>query len=204
MKTKRNFLAAALVATGIGLGVAALATAQDRSEGDRPAERERDRDRADDTRRDEPRRDDRRLDVAADRYNDAIPPTLFGHFPTKGSLTFLGVAEVQNGRLGDTRLDGAKFGFFGRAGGDWKKGKKLEALSLYLDESAPAEQRRALGTIFRSEERFGTDARIPLAVVRIEVARAGTDPLAAVRVRIGDRGNFTVTPIAACSTTASP
>src|SRR5438309_10677804 len=79
------------------------------------------------------RADDRPDDKAfgADRYsidcrivqatdNDRVPPTLFGTCPSKGQLTFVGVAEVTNGRFGDTRLEGAKFGFFGRSSGDWK------------------------------------------------------------------------------------
>src|SRR5581483_4362555 len=120
--------------------------------------------------------------------NDTIPPTLFGRYPTKGVLTFLAVAEIVNGRLGTTRLDGAKFAMFGRAAGDWKRGKRFEALSLYIDEAPTAEQRRALGTIFRTDELFRAEGMASLSTLKIGIERASTDSLAPVKVTFGHEG----------------
>lgn len=200
---RRSFIAAALLTASAGLGVALVATAQDRPS-DRPADRtakDKDSDRRDDTKRDHD------FDRASDKFtldcriglvtdNDVIPPTLFGHFPTKGTLTFVGVADILHGRMGDIRLDGCRFAYFGRAAGDWKRGKSFDNLSLYIDEAtANSEQRNALGQIFRGSENLRSEVIVPLVVTKFDIAGNPSDPLGTTRVKIGDRGEFSITPL---------
>jgi hypothetical protein len=130
--------------------------------------------------------------------NETIPPTLFGRYPSKGVLTFVATGEVTNGKLGTTRLEGTRFAMFGRAAGDWKRGKRFEWLSLYLDEASSPEQRRAMGSIFRTDDLFRADGMTSLSTVKIAIDRPSPDALAETTVRLGpeaSRGEIKIVPL---------
>ncbi len=130
--------------------------------------------------------------------NEPIPPTLFGRYPTKGSLTFVAAGEVSSGKLESTRLDGTKFALFGRAPGDWKRGKRFDNLSLYIDDGASPEQRRAMGMIFRADDTFRAEGFTSLSTVKIAIDRSPADALAPTAIKLGDdgeRGEVTIHPM---------
>ncbi len=146
---------------------------------------------------------DARVSLASD--NDLTYPTLFGRTPTKATQNMLGLVEVERGKLGATTLDGAVFAFYGEATGDMKtrKSKPFKFLSLYLDEKCPSDQRNAIGRIVYNDPRFQAEKLNTLTTTMINVVRLDEKgaallkpaPLAAVTVKIGERGSFTVTPI---------
>jgi hypothetical protein len=130
--------------------------------------------------------------------NEPIPPTLFGRYPSKGYLTFVAAGEVTNGKLGSTRLDGTKFALFGRAPNDWKRGKSFDNLSLYLDDGATPQQRRAMGMILRVDDAFRAEGTTPLSTVKIAIERSSKDALAPTAIKVGtdgDRGEVMIQPM---------
>jgi hypothetical protein len=142
---------------------------------------------------------DARIEMVSD--NDLSYPTLFGRAPTKGEETVLGVVEIEHGRMGATTLDGTVFGFYG-VGSRTAKEKPFKVLSVYLDEkSSSLEQRNAIGSIIYNDARFQADKLNTLSTTKIEIVRGSEKdkekektPLSPITVKLGDRGNFTITP----------
>ncbi len=139
-----------------------------------------------------------RLAVVTDE--DAIPEPLLGLPGAKAgtgeATTFVAVGTVTKGSVGDTPLDGERFAIFGK--GKWELDQPLEVLAVYLDDAAPAEKRRALGSVLMRDPALRSTGGVALSITRIAAASEAADPLTKSRLEIGRegaRGVLEITPM---------
>jgi len=137
-----------------------------------------------------------RLLVASD--NESLPGPLFGLPPAKTPTSFLVVGIVKHGSFSGLKLDGTKFAVFAALSGGWDLDRRLEAVSIYLDEDATAAQRRALATALMSDPAFRSKATTAVSTTRIALHETSKDPLGKKVLEIGKdaaRGEVEFAPI---------
>jgi hypothetical protein len=135
-----------------------------------------------------------RLVVVTDE--SSLPEPLFGRTDprdsTRDGTTFAAVGYVTNGTVGSTQLLGMRFALFGK--GKWAFDRPLEALSVYIDDSAPPEKLRALGTVLLRDPALRSKTSASLTTTPIS-ALWSPDPLASRKLRVGLDGRLGVLEI---------
>ena len=126
-------------------------------------------------------------------------PCILGEAPTHGHCEFVALWQVVNGRYGDVKLDGVKFGLAGEftqkvIGEPVKK----TFVAYYIDSGASAEQKEALRKLFNgpSFAEMGPVAEVKEAPINFENLDAFGQVGKKVSCTMGEIAKVEVTPIA--------
>src|SRR5262245_32240566 len=126
-------------------------------------------------------------------------PCILGEPPTHGQCQFVALWQVDNGRYGDVKLDGVKFGLAGEftqkvVGEPVKK----TFVAYYIDSGASAEQREALRKLFTgpSFAEMGPAAEVKEVPINFENLDTFGQVGKKVSCTVGEIAKVEVTPIA--------
>jgi hypothetical protein len=126
-------------------------------------------------------------------------PCILGEPPTHGQCQFLALWQVVNGRYGDVKLDGVKFGIAGeflrKVIGEMPKNTFV---AYYIDSSASAEQREALRKLFTgpSFAASGQATEVKELAINFDNLDAFGQVGKPVSATVGEIATVKVTPIA--------
>jgi hypothetical protein len=125
-------------------------------------------------------------------------PCILGEPPTHGQCQFLALWQVVNGRYGDVKLDGVKFGLAGEfAQKVIGEPVKRSFVAYYIDSGASAEQREALRKLFTgpSFAALGQAAEVKEVAIIFENLDAFGQVGKTVSATVGEIAKVEVTPI---------
>src|SRR5580704_14486546 len=125
-------------------------------------------------------------------------PCILGEPPTHGQCQFLALWQVENGRYGDVKLDGVKFGLAGEfAQKVIGEPVKRSFVAYYIDSGASAEQREALRKLFTgpSFAALGQAAEVKEVAINFENLDAFGQVGKTVSATVGEIAKVEVTPI---------
>jgi hypothetical protein len=126
-------------------------------------------------------------------------PCILGEPPTHGQCQFVGVWQVDNGRYGDVKLDGVKWGLAGeftqKVIGERTKNTFV---AYFIDSSASAEQKEALRKLVTgpSFAALGKAAEVKEVAINFENLDAFGQVGKTVSATVGEIATVKVTPIA--------
>src|SRR6516165_776021 len=124
---------------------------------------------------------------------------IIGGPPDNGLCKFFAIVQVENGRYGDVKLDGVKYGIAGEfALKIIGEPIKHSFVAYYIDSSASAEQREALRKIFTgpSFAAMGQAAELKEVAIKFENLEAFGQVGKTVSGTAGEIAKVEVTPIA--------
>jgi hypothetical protein len=123
---------------------------------------------------------------------------IIGGPPDNGLCKFFAIAQIENGRYGDVKLDGAKYGIVGEfALKIIGEPIKHSFVAYYIDSSASAEQREALRKLFSgpSFAAMGQAAELKEVAIKIENLESFGQVGKTVSGTVGEIAKVEVTPI---------
>jgi hypothetical protein len=126
-------------------------------------------------------------------------PCILGEPPTHGQCQFVGLWEVDNGRYGDVKLDGVKWGLAGeftqKVIGERTKNTFV---AYFIDSGASAEQKEALRKLLTgpSFAALGQAAEVKEVAINFENLDAFGQVGKTVSCTVGQIAKVEVTPIA--------
>jgi hypothetical protein len=134
-------------------------------------------------------------------------PCILGEPPTHGQCQFVGVWQVDNGRYGDVKLDGVKWGLAGeftqKVIGERTKDTFV---AYFIDSSASAEQKEALRKLLTgpSFAALGKAAEVKEVPIKFENLDGFGQVGKTVSAAVGEIAKVEVTPIAGGTDQAKP
>jgi hypothetical protein len=134
-------------------------------------------------------------------------PCILGEPPTHGQCQFLALWQVVNGRYGDVKLDGVKFGLAGEfAQKVIGEPVKRSFVAYYIDSGASAEQREALRKLFTgpSFAALGQAAEVKEVAINFENLDAFGQVGKKVSATVGELAKVEVTPIGGGTDSTKP
>jgi hypothetical protein len=125
-------------------------------------------------------------------------PCNIGGPPHNGLCQYMQMRQVDNGRYGDVKLDGVKFGVVGEfTRMTTAEGAKHSFIAYYIDSGASADQKEALRKLFSgpSFAKMGQPAELKEAAIKFENLDAFGQVGKAASGTIGEIAKVEVTPI---------
>ena len=132
---------------------------------------------------------------------------IIGGPPDNGLCKFFAIVQVENGRYGDVKLDGVKYGIAGEfALKIIGEPIKHSFVAYYIDSSASAEQREALRKLFSgpSFAAMGQAAELKEVAIKFENLEAFGQVGKTVSGTAGEIAKVEVTPIAGGTDPSKP
>jgi hypothetical protein len=132
---------------------------------------------------------------------------IIGGPPDNGLCKFFAITQIENGRYGDVKLDGVKYGIAGEfALKIIGEPIKHSFVAYYIDSSASAEQREALRKLFTgpSFSAMGQAAELKEVAIKIENLESFGQVGKTVSGTVGEIAKVEVTPIAGGTDPSKP
>jgi hypothetical protein len=132
---------------------------------------------------------------------------IIGGPPDNGLCKFFAIAQIENGRYGDVKLDGVKYGLAGEfAQKIIGEPVKRSFVAYYIDSGASAAQREALRKLFTgpSFTGMGQAAEVKEVAIKVENLDAFGQVGKTISGTAGEIGKVEVTPIAGGTDSSKP